>query len=400
MMETADLLIIGGGITGVSIAFQAAQRRAGKIILLEASALASAGTGLSTGVVRQFYLVPELARMGLEGIEWYRHFPEFSDGEDAGFVNSGLVVAATAEQKPHFSRGVAMQLGSQSRVVGISDLKDMLPQLTIETRGLDCAYYEPEAGYADPSRACLALAAAARARGVQIRQRCPVIGIARDARGVSKVVTKTGEISTRVIVNAAGPWAAELASSAGVSIALKCTRHKVIALERPASISPGHPIFSDSVNLFYLRPDGANRVLIGCTSRADSREEVEPDSYLRSASLEEIADLGGRAMQRIPALEGGGLVANWCGVYDESLDGFPLLGQSPEVEGFYVAAGMSGHGFKLAPAIGRLLASAIVDGRIEPAMHLLRLSRFAEGGFIDSPTTTTLTTMRALERFD
>jgi sarcosine oxidase subunit beta len=396
--EIADLVIIGGGITGVSIAFRAAQRRAGKIVLLEASTLASAGTGLSTGVVRQFYLIPELAQMAREGIEWYRRFADFVDGEDAGFVNTGMVVGATAEQKALFSKGVQLQVGSQSRILNASELRDLVPNVV--TEGFDCAYYEPEAGYADPGRACLALATAARARGVDIRRDCPAIGIVRDGQGVSKVVTKAGDISTRVVVNAAGPWAAKLASWVQVPVALRCTRHKVIMIERPRPIAPDHPIFSDAVNLFYMRPDSTNRILIGSTSRADSREEVDPDSYLRSASLEEIADLGDRANQRIPALSHSGLIANWCGIYDESLDGFPVLGQSPDVRGFYVATGLSGHGFKLAPAISRLMVAAIIDGQIEPALHLLRLGRFTAGDFIDSPTTTTLTSMRAVDHID
>jgi sarcosine oxidase subunit beta len=398
MTEIADLVIIGGGITGVSIAFRAAQRHAGKIILLEASTLASAGTGSSTGVLRQFYLIPELAQMGREGIEWYCHFADFVDGEDAGFVNTGMVVGATAEQKVSFSKGVELQVGSHSRILNASELGDLVPHVV--TEGFDCAYYEPDAGYADPSRACFGLAAAARARGVEIRHDCPAIGIARDAHGVSTVATKAGDISTRVVVNAAGPWAAQVASWVQVPVALKSTRHKVIMIERPPPIAPNHPIFSDAVNLFYMRPDSTNRILIGSTNRADSREEVDPDSYLRSATLEEIADLGDRANRRIPVLSQSGLIANWCGIYDESLDGFPVLGQSPDVRGFYVATGLSGHGFKLAPAISRLMVSAIVDGRIEPAMHLLRLGRFAAGDFIDSPTTTTLTTMRATDHVD
>src|SRR5579864_2720790 len=112
MSEAADLVIIGGGITGATIAFRAAQRRMGKIILLEASTLASASTGLSTGVVRQFYLLPELIRMGREGIEWYSHFSEFVDGEDAGFVHSGMVVGGTERQRALFSKGVELQNGS------------------------------------------------------------------------------------------------------------------------------------------------------------------------------------------------------------------------------------------------------------------------------------------------
>lgn len=210
MTEVADLVIIGGGITGVSIAFRAIHRRAGKIILLEASTLACAGTGMSTGVVRQFYLIPELVRMGREGIEWYSHFPDFVDGEDAGFVNSGLVVGATGAQRALFAKGVALQAGSRSRILSVSELREFLP--TVATADLDCAYYEPEAGYADASRACFALAAAARARGVDIRQGCPAIGISRDGQGVCKVVTNAGEISTRAVVNAAGPWAAHIAS--------------------------------------------------------------------------------------------------------------------------------------------------------------------------------------------
>lgn len=395
MTEVADLVIIGGGITGVSIAFRAIHRRAGKIILLEASTLACAGTGMSTGVVRQFYLIPELVRMGREGIEWYSHFPDFVDGEDAGFVNSGLVVGATGAQRALFAKGVALQAGSRSRILSVSELREFLP--TVATADLDCAYYEPEAGYADASRACFALAAAARARGVDIRQGCPATGISRDGQGVCKVVTNAGEISTRAVVNAAGPWAAHIASWVGVPITLKCTRHRVISIERPAAIRTEHPIFSDAVGLFYMRPDSASRVLIGSTSRAESREEVDPDSYLRSASLEEIADLVDRATRRIPALNESGLISNWCGIYDESLDGFPVLGESPEVPGFHVATGLSGHGFKLAPAISRIMVSAIVDGWIDPALHLLQQRRFVEGHFIDSPTTTTLTSMRASE---
>ena len=396
MSESADIVIIGGGITGVTTAFLAARRGAGRIVLLEASVLASASTGLSTGVVRQFYLIPELVEMAREGIAWYSRFGEVADGMDADFVNSGLVVGGTSGQREFFASGIKLQKGSRSRILSPSELRDLLPHMA--TDDLDCAYYEPEAGYADASRACLALAAAARARGADIRQSSPAVGILTDPAGVSAVITKTGEISTRVVVNAAGPWASRVASWAGVTVGIKPTRHKVITVQRPNALTGRHPIFSDAVNLFYMRPDSTSQILIGSTNPADSREEIDPDSYATGANFDEIAELVDRAVRRIPCLRDVGLVANWCGIYDETADGFPVLGQSHEVRGFYLATGLSGHGFKLAPAIGRMIVSAIVDGIKEPAMHLLRPSRFAEGAAIDSPTTTTLTTMRASAR--
>lgn len=396
MTDTADLVVIGGGIIGVTVALKAAQQALGRIVLLEGSQIAAGGTGLSTGVVRQFYLLPELVAMAREGIDWYQNFGEHVDGRSAGFVNSGLVVCGTDAQRARFQTGVDLQrgFGSTSRVLSEPELTKLIGG--IDTRGIECAYFEPEAGYADPGLACLAIAQAAGARKVEIRQGDPATAIQADSAGVREVITGKGEkISTRAVLNAAGPRAGRISAWLGIDLPIRPTRHSVVTIRWPADLPRCQPVLSDATSLFYLRPAAADQVLIGSTSPADSRAPVDPDSYLASCSLDEISVLLERVVGRFPAIQEAPVLSSYAGIYDETPDGFPVLGEAAAVPGFYLAAGLSGHGFKLAPAIARLTVSAIAGRPEEPAARLLRASRFAEGGQIDSPTTTTLTAMRA-----
>ena len=395
MKQSADVVIIGGGITGTSIAFRLAKRGVTNVVLLEASQLAAGGTGKSSGVLRQFYLLPSVVSMAREGIIWYRDFGDMVEEGDASFVNSGIVVGGTAAHRERFLRGIALQheIGANSRLLEREELSSMLPHLAVED--LDCALYESEAGYADPGGACIALAGAARRAGVSIVQGVPATGLLVDAKGVAGVVTPDGSIATRTVVNAAGLWADRVAQFAHVKLPIEISRHQLITVQRPPQIGADHPVFSDAVNLVYMRPESTTQFLIGSTDPADSRDLVDPDHCPNDAEFSKIVELLERSSRRVPCLADAGLVANWSGAYDSTPDGFPILGKAPEVPGLYLATGLSGHGFKLAPAISRMMVGLIVDGLADPVLDLLRLSRFSEGAMIDSPTTTTLTAMHS-----
>jgi sarcosine oxidase subunit beta len=396
LRERAEVVVVGGGIVGTTVALRLAERGVRDVVLLEARAIASGPTGLSTGVVRQFYLLPEMVAMAREGLEWYGRFADHVEGGEAGFVRSGLLVVGTAAQRELFEQAVQLQepYASGSRVLDPEGVRALVPHLAVEDVG--CGYFEPEAGFADPPRAAIATASAAAARGVRVEPQTPVLEVTRDRTGVTGVVTGAGRLATRTVVCAAGPWTPRVAASVGVRLPIQPSYHQVIVVQRPEGLPQSQPVVSDTINMVYLRPESAAHVLIGSTDPNDAEATEDPDAAPSGAAFGKIAGLFERASRRVRSLERSALVAEWAGIYDQSPDGFPLLGEVEQVPGFYVAAGLSGHGFKLAPAISRMLVAAILDCDRPPAMRLLRVSRFDEGDAIDSPTTTTLTAMRAV----
>ena len=383
MIELADVVVVGGGCTGASIAFHLTQQGVGGVVLLEKGALASGPTGRSTAIVRQHYSNEVTARMALDSL---RVFQGWGDqvGGTCGFVQAGFLVGVREADRAALEGNVALQrrVGIDVRIVAGDELRRLEPELY--TEDLVAAAWEPEAGYCDPVSTTTSLAGAARARGARIVQGREVTGIRLDRGRVAGVETSAGAIAAPIVVNAAGAWAHRLAAGVGVQLPIEPSRHPVCAFRRPGDFARGPMIYADFVHQFYMRPETGDLCLVGSIDPADAAHLADPDRYNEGVDLETITDFGGRVSRRYPALERGFSRGGWAGIYDVTPDWHPVLDAIEEVPGLCVAAGFSGHGFKLCPAVGRMMAGLVTTGRRDERLEFFRADRFRTGRLIRS----------------
>lgn len=381
VVETADVVVIGGGCTGASIACHLAGRGVRRVVLLEKAALASGPTGRSTAIVRQHYSNEVTARMALESL---RVFQQWGDriGGTCGFVRTGFLVGVREADLPALEGNVALQrgVGIDVRIVAGDELRRLEPQLF--TDDLAAAAYEPEAGYCDPVSTTTSLADVARARGARIVQGREVTGIRLERGRVVAVETAAGPIAAPIVVNAAGPWAHRLAVAVDVKLPIEPSRHPVCAFRRPPDFGRAPTIYADFVHQFYMRPETGDLCLVGSIDPGDAAHLADPDRYNEGVDLDTITDFGGRASHRYPVLERGFSRGGWAGIYDVTPDWHPVLDAIDEVPGFFAAAGFSGHGFKLCPAVGAMMAGLVVDGRRDERLEFFRADRFRTGRLI------------------
>jgi sarcosine oxidase subunit beta len=377
--RTADAVVVGGGCMGVSIAYHLA-RRGLKVVLAEQNALASGTTGRSSAIVRTHYTLPTLVRMAQKALEDFRNWSDRYPG-DPGFRETGFLLLVSEANRPHLEANVAMQqsLGVKTHVVEGADLTRLAPGMRLDDVGV--AAYEPYSGYADPWLVVSSLAQGARDLGAVVATDVAVLAVRVSPAGqVAGVDTSAGPVDAPVVVNAAGNWADRLSRPLGVPLPVQPQRESIVLLDLPPS-QPDPPIVIDMVRLMYVRPYGARRLLFG--DEDHTQEALHPrlsspdeghDGRPDQAALENAAD---KALHRFPALAEASMVpAGYTGVYEVTPDFQPLLGAPQQVPGYYYAAGFSGHGFKLTPVVGRLMAEWVVDG--SPSIDL---SEFDAGRF-------------------
>ncbi len=390
-MTGQRVVVIGAGVTGCSTAYQLAARGCQQVTVLDKAHVAGGPTGFSSGVVRQFYTDPVLVQMAFQGRDTYAAFHD-RVGATAGFVQCGWLLAVTAANRDVAEEGLRIQadVGVDSRWVSPAEVVDLVPGINSE--GIAGGVYEPTAGYADPPGAAQAFLDAARRLGVDYRPRTPVISLLRRGADVIGVQTPDERLEADVVVAAAGPWTAGLVASLGHELPITASRHGIVTVRERGR--PARPVFSDPVNLVYTRPEGTDLTLIGSNDPGDAADLVDPDHCPSTADSDELERMLAGASSRLPSVADGEVNASWSGVYDVSDDGFPLLGPLSGIGGLLIAAGMSGHGFKLAPAIGQILTRAVLDADPDPRMHLFRPERFETGDLVRSITTSSLTSMR------
>ena len=376
MRHTADAVIIGGGVTGASLAFHLASRGVKGVVVLERKFLAAGGTGRSVGVIRQLYPSPETCRMVLSSLRVFQNFREVVGG-DSGYVGCGALIGVSPAMLPSLERSLEIQreVGIRAELLPPHELARLEPR--IDPSGLGAVLHEPESGYGDPTAVTLGYAAAARDRGVAIEQGVAVTEIRVDGGRVTGVVTQTNEtIDSRVVVNAAGLWAGAVAALAGVTLPIVVGRHPVFIVKRGAAFGPPHPVYLDLAGGTYVRPETGDLTLTGSLVEDETRHPMDPELLGSEAGFEEAAEaleLTGRA---IPALADAHYQRGYAGAFDITPDWMPILDESP-LRGFYIAAGMSGHGFKLAPAVGQMMAELITGGRTTVNRAPFAFDRFA-----------------------
>jgi glycine/D-amino acid oxidase-like deaminating enzyme len=379
MSQTADVVIIGGGVIGCSIAYHLVRRGAGNVVLVEKSFLASGATGKSSACIRQHYTTPETCRMVLHALRFFESFAEHTGGRTASFTRVGYLLGVDDRLRVPMEKSVALQqsVGIQTRLVTPAEMREIEPRVRVDDFVAGC--YEPESGYADPSQTTHALAAAAREGGARIMEGAEVLGLSIAGGRVTGVSTSRGDIHAPVVINAAGIWGDRIGRMAGVDVPITVCRHKINFFTRPAGATDPHPLVYDFVKNIYTRPETGGLTLVGPLDPEECNDRADPDRYNEGVSFEETADAMERAMHRFPVMEHGEVAKGYAGCFDVTPDWHPILDES-SVKGFYLAVGFSGHGFKLSPAVGDMVASLVVDGkRPGDDVHAFRFSRFAEG---------------------
>ena len=380
MKQTADIVIIGGGVMGCSILYHLARLGVPNSLLLEMDVLGSGSTGRSQAICRMHYSNPVTASMAWESL---KVFADFGDavGGTSGFVKTGYLVVVGAIDRAGLERNVAMQqeLNISTSLITADDLEELAPMIAVDDE--EALAWEPESGYADSYLVTTSYAARAREMGAEIAMRSPAVGIEVSGDRVRAVVTGEGRVETSTVVVAAGPWSRRELAKIGVDVPLTPVRHQVATLTRPVDRLPHHPTVGDISQSFSFRPDGTSMTLVGF----GEDEEVEVDSYNQGVNMDEVADVLGRLTRRMPDMADSYFRGGWSGLFTCTPDWHPILDRVPEIEGLYCAVGFSGHGFKLSPMIGRTMAELIVHGQAGSIdISPLRYTRFAEGALMSS----------------
>ena len=374
---SADAVIIGGGVMGCSILYQLAARGLPNSVLLERDVLGAGSTGRSSSAIRMHYSTPVHARMAWQSLATFRNFGEIVGGE-CGYVQTGQLIFGGEADAEVFRANVAMQqgVGIDTGLISHEEAGDLAPGFYLE----DCAAlaYEPLSGYADASATAFSYAARARELGARTLLRAPATGVEVTQGRVTAVHTAGGRIATGRAVVATGPWSRRFLLQHGIDLPLEATRHEVIHLRRPLAALPHHPGGGDLINRIYFRPEGADLTLVG----NGNMEEVvdDPEVYAQRAGAEFIGEVWSRLARRIPPLAEAEFSAGYAGLYTSTPDSHSVVDAVDGIEGLYVCTGFSGHGFKLSPMVGTLVAELVLEGQATTIdITPLRMSRFAEG---------------------
>ena len=382
-MQSADAVVIGGGINGAATAYNLVKRGLKNVILIEKQLIASGGTGRSAAIIRQHYSNEELVRLVKRSVDLFHHFDE-SIGGDPGFVNCGWAFLTPESVSDGFAANIAMgqRLGVEVRELSRAELNEIEPR--IDLADVHRIAYEPGSGYADPRASVHAYVERFVDMGGTLQQLTTVEGLHTSGSAVRGVQTNNGSISTDIIVNAAGPWADRIARWAGIEVPLQITREEEIVFATSRVGGPPALCFSDMAKAIYYRPDGASRTLVG-RGFPKEYQYVEPDGYNQEVDPSFIAETTALLHQRWPAFTKALALNSYTGLYDVTPDWHPILGRVDGIDGFYLCTGFSGHGFKIGPAVGEVMAEEIVDGAAHSIdIARLNLRRFAAGELIDA----------------
>lgn len=379
MTTTADIIIIGGGVMGASIAYHLAKQGGGQVLMLERQALCTGTTGRSGAIVRQHYSNDYTIRMAKECLTVFQHFDELIGG-DCGFVTTGMIVMTDEQGAQALRANVKMQQeqGVETQLTRPDEISKVAPGYSGE--GVELACFEPATGVADPMATTYSFAKRASDYGATILEGVAARQILIDGEHVSGVRTSTGDLYAPIVVLAANVWSVALAQSIGISLPITPTRHPMTALRRPNDFGGRtglHAVGLDLIRQIYLRPDVGGVTLVGSTENVYTPSD--PDHYAQGLSEQEIAYFRTMAGGSIPALARAVPRGGWAGIYDDAPDYHPILDRLPNYEGLYCAAGFSGHGFKLSPTVGQWMAQFVLTGEKPDDMRHFAFDRFKYG---------------------
>jgi sarcosine oxidase subunit beta len=378
MSQTFDVIIVGAGVIGCSSAFRIAQRGL-SVCVLDKGTIGCGGTGRSSAIIRQHYSNKLTARMALDSLRVFQEFDAVVGGE-VGFTQTGFLAISSQEDLVGLQSNVALQqaVGIDTQFLTPADLRQQFPYL--DSGEMAGAAYEPEGGYADPHLTVNAFADAARRLGVQFKLNQAVTGIKIEAGCVAGVETGGGFLAAPMVINCAGAWGGQVGEMAGIELPVKACRVQVSQFVRPAGQESAHPVVVDFVHGSYLRSETGGITLAGLIDPSEADAVVDPDAYAEHLDDDFVTESGEKMIARYPALIDARSTGGYASLYSVTPDWHPIVDEIGQGSGLFVCTGFSGHGFKLAPAVGVMVAD-MVTGTSEPeySTHLFRANRYAEG---------------------
>jgi sarcosine oxidase subunit beta len=377
-MQTADVVIIGGGIVGSSIAWHLAHAGCKSVLVIERESSQGKGsTGKSMGGVRAQFSTPANIQMSLYSIPFYARFEEVV-GHPADYRPQGYLFLATKDShlaylRNNFERQKKLGLKT-ARLLSADEIRTMLPQIRSDDvlGGSFCS----TDGFVDPYSVMNGFMVSAVEHGATLWKKAEVTGITKDQEGAFRMETSRGPVSTRTIVNAAGAWAAQIAKFVGIDLPVEPLRRMLVPSEPFSDFPHSSPMVIDMSTGFHFRPEGRGFLLAW-------NDPEETPGYKTDFEPSFIEKILMHAADRVPAFEN--LPINpkraWAGLYEMTPDHHCILGPVAEVPGFFLANGFSGHGVMHSPATGKILADLILQGKtnVVDDVTVLAFERFAKG---------------------
>lgn len=375
MKSSADVVIIGGGIMGVSTAYHLATRGCRNVVVLESGEMFGLGsTGLNAGGVRYQFSTAVNIELSKLSIGMMEHFAD-EIGQEVGLRRCGYLFLLDSEDDlARFRGNVALQNqhGVPSEVLDTAAIAALVPE--VDLAGIIGGTWCPRDGLVDPNGLLQGYVSRARSLGVTLETRAPAMAIdLASGGGVHRVITPHGAIETPAIVVAAGPWSRPVGALAGIDLPIHPIRRQIAVTNPMPGLRSDFPFVIDFSRALYFHREGAG-ILTGMSNRDEPPGfDTSVDETWRLTHLE-------NAVARLPMLADADLLAEWAGLYEVTPDDQPILGRLPHAEGLFIVAGFSGHGLMHGPAAGLLMAEEIVDGRAQTIdIDPLRWSRFANG---------------------
>jgi sarcosine oxidase subunit beta len=378
--------VVGGGISGTSIANSLAERGVDDVVLLERDSIASGTTGRSSGVFETQYFDAFDVELRAKANE---RFAQLETETRARFHRVGYVrLLLDPADREHFERGVRLQHEygiDDAQFLSPEEVTDLVPDVTVED--VHGAMYGPNDGYADPSTLAQIYAKRAMDRGADVRTGVEVTGIATADERVTGVETSDGHVSCDVVVNAAGAWSPRLAADVGLDIPVAAYRRQVLVAEPPPNLEYTVPMTIESrienpKPGVYARDETGESLLFGYFTDDEWNDPEEtpadPDNHAKGYDIDYATMLLERLEHRFPRFADCEISGGWSGLHITSADGQPILDEHPDLDGYFLATGFSGKGFQISPMTGELITDLIVHGepRVMDTMEKFRLDRF------------------------
>lgn len=376
--DHTDIVVVGAGIMGASIGYQLASQGDVGVVIIDERPPVGGVSGRTFGQIRQHYSNELMVRMALRGFEVIDNWDDLVGHGDPGYVRMGYMLLVVEDQLDALERNIALGagLGVETRFVGPAEVAELEPLLV--TDDLAGGAYEPNGGYIDVTRMVLSWLGAAQTHGAIVCSGVKVESIDEVDRVTTGVNTSLGRVEAPTVVVASGAWARDLLEPAGISAPIERRRLDMAYLVLEPGARQIRSCITDGNSNLVLRPDMGRQVLAVA---------YPPEMPLVDDPLGSATDVDGRAHRsrldaafaaRIPDFLGAEVIRTVSGAYDITPDFHPMLGWAPELEGVYLAVGFSGHGLKLSPAVGEIVAAAVLDRPPPFDASALRPTRFAD----------------------
>ena len=369
----ARVVVIGGGVMGLSTAYHLAKQGVQDVVLVERGELGAGSTCKAAGGVRAQFSDAVNIELGMRSLEVFRNFPELFD-QDIDLDECGyLFLLEREEDLRTFERNVELQrsMGLESRIISVEEAKELSP--LISTEGLIAGVWSPEGGHCTPESVVQGYARAARALGVRIIRHCEVTDVVREGDTITAVETAQGSIATDTVVCCAGAWSRALGDMVGVDLPVDPVRRELLVTEPMPDLPAKVPFTIDFSTTMYFHREGPG-LLVGM-----SNQDEEPGFSLEHTDewLEQVVEAAGR---RVPVLEEVGMASRWAGLYEVTPDHNALIGEAEGVSRFLYATGFSGHGFLQGPAVGQVMAELYLGQTPSVDVTALHGRRFEGAG--------------------